>query len=562
MHDLAYLQHLLVILAAAALATIVASRLRTSPVLGYLIMGMIIGPQAVALIPNTKGIHDLAELGVVFLLFSIGLELSFRRLTSLRTEVFGLGTAQLVLTASAVGTVVWFIHPSVEAAIVIGSGVALSSTAIVMQLLSERGELSNRVGRSAFSILLLQDLAIVPMLALLPLLGGKGATDWVVIGLAVAKAAAALVAILLVGRFLLQPLFRAFAALRSQEIFVAVTLLAVLGTAWATEQVGLSLTLGAFLAGLMLAETEFRHQIETEIRPFQGLLLGLFFITIGMSIDLQFALANWWQVLVLVLGLVTLKASIIFGLSMAMGQPLGVALRTGLMLAQAGEFAFVLISFAVQDDLVPVPMQQMTIAVVSVSMALTPFLNVLGRWLATRVERVTAIGLAALAEENQDLKDHAIIAGFGRFGQAVARLLDEHRIPYVGFDLNPANVMAARAQGRPVHYGDVTRRDLLWAAGVDRARALIVATDANPAQVTDLVRRMHNELPDVRMIARARSGFHAQTLRDAGAEEAVPDVTYSAQRLAQSVAKAFDLPDDDLAKLLEEVEASSEGHHS
>ena len=561
MHDLAYLQQLLIILAAAALATFVASRLRTSPVLGYLVIGIIIGPQAIALIPNTKGIDDLAELGVVFLLFSIGLELSFRRLASLRTQVFGLGTAQLVLTASAVGGVVWLLQPSVEAAIVIGSGVALSSTAIVMQLLSERGELSNRVGRSAFSILLLQDLAIVPMLALLPLLGGKeGITDWTVIALAVAKAAAALVAILLVGRFLLQPLFRAFAALRSQEIFVAVTLLAVLGTAWATEQVGLSLTLGAFLAGLMLAETEFRHQIETEIRPFQGLLLGLFFITIGMSIDLHFAFANWWQVLVLVAGLVSLKASIIFGLSLAMRQPLGVAIRTGLMLAQAGEFAFVLISFAVQDDLVPVPVQQMTIAVVSVSMALTPFLNMLGRWLATRVERVTAIGLAALAEENQDLQDHAIIAGFGRFGQAVARLLDEHRISYVGFDLNPANVMAARAQGRPVHYGDVTRRDLLWAAGVDRARALIIATDANPAQVTDLVRRMHLELPTVRMIARARSGFHAKTLRDAGAEEAVPDVTYSAQQLAQSVAKAFDLPDDDLARLLEEVEAGNEGH--
>ncbi len=561
MHDLAYLQQILVILTAAALATFVAHRLRASPVLGYLVVGIIIGPQAIALIPNTKGIHDLAELGVVFLLFSIGLELSFRRLTSLRFEVFGLGTAQLVLTASAVGVVVWLIHPSVEAAIVIGSGVALSSTAIVMQLLSERGELSNRVGRSAFSILLLQDMAIVPMLALLPLLGDKGATDWTVIGLAVAKAAGALVAILLVGRFLLQPLFRAFAAMRSQEIFVAVTLLAVLGTAWATEQVGLSLTLGAFLAGLMLAETEFRHQIETDIRPFQGLLLGLFFITIGMSINLEFAVDHWWQVLVFVVGLITLKAGIIFGLGLAMRQPLGVALRTGLLLAQGGEFAFVLIGFAVRDDLVPEPLEQMTIAVVSVSMALTPFLNMLGQWLVTRIQRVTAIGLAALAEENEDLKDHAIIAGFGRFGQAVARLLDEHRIPYVGFDLNPANVMAARSQGRPVHYGDVTRRDLLWASGVDRARALIVATDASPAQVTDLVRRMHVELPNVRVIARARSGFHAKTLRDAGAEEAVPDVTYSAQQLARSVAKAFDLPEDDIAKMLEEAEFGGDTHH-
>ena len=463
------------------------------------------------------------------------------------------------LTASAVGLVVWLIHPSVEAAIVIGSGVALSSTAIVMQLLSERGELSNRVGRSAFSILLLQDMAIVPMLALLPLLGDKGATDWSAFGVAVATAAAALIAILLVGRFLLQPLFRAFAAMRSQEIFVAVTLLAVLGTAWATEQVGLSLTLGAFLAGLMLAETEFRHQIETEIRPFQGLLLGLFFITIGMSIDLGFVVSQWWQVILLVVALIALKAAIIFGLTLAMRQPLGVALRTGLLLAQGGEFAFVLVGFAVRDDLVPEPLEQMTIAVVSVSMALTPFLNLLGQWLVTRIQRVTAIGLAALAEENEDLQGHAIIAGFGRFGQAVARLLDDHRIPYVGFDLNPANVMAARNQGRPVHYGDVTRRDLLWAAGVDRARALIIATDASPAQVTDLVRRMNEELPGVRMIARARSGFHAKTLREAGAEEAVPDVTYSAQQLARSVAKAFDLPEEDIAKALEEVEAAGDG---
>jgi CPA2 family monovalent cation:H+ antiporter-2 len=533
-----FLRDILILLAAAVVMVFLVQRLRISAVLGYLAAGVMIGPHATGLISDVKAIHSLAELGVVFLLFSIGLELSFKRLAAMQTEVFGLGTAQVGITGSIVGVGVWLLGASPAAAVVIGCGVALSSTAIVLQLMAERGELSSRVGRTAFSILLLQDMAIVPMLALLPLLGGGtgGETDLGALAIAGAKAAGVVVALILVGRFLLSPLLRAIAALDTKEIFVAIVLLCVLGTGWATEQVGLSLTLGAFLAGLMVADTEFRHQVETDIRPFQGLLMGLFFIVIGMELNLAFGVEHWWQVLSLVAALIAVKAIVIFMLCrFLIGIHTGAAFNVALLLAQGGEFALVLISVAVRDDLVPTSVSQMVLSVVSVSMALTPFLAIAGRALARRMERQASIGLAAMETEYEDLRDHVIIAGFGRFGQTIAKILDTHKIPYIAFDMNPDRVQAGRAGNQSIHFGDATRLELLWGAGIDRAKAIVFTVDEAPTSVTGLVGMIRRKLPDLRIIVRARDEEHATDLDKAGATAAVPDALASSLHLARAV---------------------------
>jgi CPA2 family monovalent cation:H+ antiporter-2 len=552
MHDFGLLRDGVIILIAAIAIVYVFHRLKAGPVLGYLAAGVLIGPYALGLISHREAVATLGELGVVFLLFIVGLELSFRRLAALRTEVFGLGSAQVFLTAALVTLALLALGLGWKAALVIGFGVAMSSTAVVLQILGERGEMASRTGRTAFSILLLQDLAIIPLLAVVPLLGdaSREETDWAVLGLAFGKAAAALAVILIVGRYLLQPLFRAVAGMRRAELFFGITLLVVLGTAWATEAVGLSLTLGAFLAGLMLAETEFRHQIEVELRPFEGLLLGLFFVTIGMTIDLGFALRHWWQAALLLLGLVAIKAAVIVALCRLIGLPLPVAVRTGLLLAQASEFAFVLIAIATREKIVPAPVQQMVLAVASLSMAATPFLLLLGRALADRLETSARIGLAALEQEHIDLRDHVVIAGFGRFGQMIARLLDANRQPYVGLDLNANRIGKLKQAGVPVSYGDAQRPEILWGVGIDRARAIVITAHDDAAGEVRLVRQLRERLPNLVIVARARDGLHANALKAAGATAAVEDALASSLHLAQSVMRNVGLPEGDLNEML------------
>lgn len=557
MHELAFLRDTVILLAAAVVFVFAFQRMRASPVLGYLVGGVLIGPHALGLIDEIEATRSLAELGVVFLMFSIGLELSFKRLSTLRGGIFGLGTAQVLLTGLIIGAAAWLIGVGVTASIVIGSGIALSSTAVVLQLLAERGELASRVGRTSFSILLLQDVAVVPLIAMVPLLAAEQVTDLEAVGLGIVTAVAALAAIVVAGRLILRPVFRAIAGLRGSEVFVAITLLAVLGTGWAAEQAGLSLTLGAFLAGLLLAETEFRHQIEVDIRPFQGLLLGLFFITIGMSIDIGLAAERWWLVGLLLVGLITVKAAVIIGLCAAIRVPIPAALHTGLMLAQGGEFAFILVGAAVDENILEREVAQLCLVVVSLSLAATPILAALGKWLAGKLERQLPIGLAALEQEFIDLRDHVVIAGFGRFGQVVASVLESHRIPYVALDMDATRVSAWRNKGKPIHFGDAYRPELLWGTGVDRAAAMIITLDGAPAEVLRMVRTLHERLPGLKLLVRARDSEHARQLLEAGATMAVPDALASSLHLAQSVLRSFELPEKDLSELIREYETRS-----
>jgi len=556
MENHGFLFEIVLLLTAAIVAVVVFERLRVSPMLGYLASGMIIGPSGLALIADVETIGVVGELGVVMLLFSIGLELSIRRLKLMRWEVFGLGGAQFLLTGLIIGGIAAGLGASPKAAFVIGAGLALSSTAIVLQLLSERGEVATKVGRVGFSVLLLQDLAVVPLLAVVPILGGAARdTDWSQVGLAIVKAALALTLIMVAGRLVLQPIYRTVARDHGHEIFIALTLLAVLGTGWATEQAGLSLTLGAFLAGLLLAETEFRHQIEADIKPFQGLLMGLFFMAIGMQVDLAAAARNWWLVGTLAVTLIVLKTVILYLLCRVLVKlPVFLSLRVGMTLAQGGEFAFILIGAAALSGFVPEPMKQVCLVVVSITMIATPFLASAGKLLADRFERFTPVGLAALEQDNIDLARHVVIAGFGRVGRIVARLLEARRLPYVAIDNNAANVLDGRSKGLPVYFGHAAQRELLWSVGVDRASAIVV-TMGEARTALELVAMLKHRLPELPIIARARDSDHARDLLDLGADIAVPETLEASLVLGAAALRQHDIGESDIEAALNELRA-------
>jgi len=556
MENHGFLFEIVLLLTAAIVSVVLFQRLRVSPMLAYLAGGVIVGPSGLALVSNVETIGVVGELGVVMLLFAIGLTLSFNRLKLMRWEVFGLGGAQFLLSGPVIGAAAWGLGASPKAAFVIGASLALSSTAIVLQLLSERAEVASRLGRVGFSVLLLQDLAVVPLLAVVPILGGAaGSTDWSQVGLAIAKAVLALALIMVAGRLVLQPIYRTVARDHGHEIFVALTLLAVLGTGWATEQAGLSLTLGAFLAGLLLAETEFRHQIEADIKPFQSLLMGLFFMAIGMQVDLAAAARNWWLVGALTVALMVFKSAVLYLLCrVLMRLPVFLSLRVGLTLAQGGEFAFILIGAAALIGVVPEPVKQVCLVIVSISMIATPFLATAGKALADRFERFTPVGLAALEQENLDLARHVVIAGFGRVGRIVARLLEARRLPYVAIDSNAANVLDGRGRGLPVHFGHASQRELLWSIGIDRASALVI-TLSDTRVALELVAMLKERLPDLPIIARARDSRHARDLLDLGADIAVPETLEASLVLGAAALKHFDIGEAEVEAALNELRA-------
>jgi monovalent cation:proton antiporter-2 (CPA2) family protein len=557
-HSIPYLRELVIFLVAAGIVVPVFHRLRVSPVLGYLIIGGIIGPYglglfvddmgwlSVAVISDIDGVRRLAELGVIFLLFTIGLELSLDRLWSMRRLVFGLGGLQVVLTGAAIAAIVWTAGASAEAAIVLGACLALSSTAVVMQLLIERRQLGTPLGRASFAILLLQDLAVVPILFIVGVFGTAAATTsvWLELLIALGKAAGVIAAIFIAGRLVLRPLFRMVSHSRSVEMFMAASLLIVIGAAAITGASGSSMALGAFLAGLLLAETEYRHEIEVDIAPFKGLLLGLFFISVGMGIDYrlvgQFAL----PLIGALAGLFVLKAAIVFTLARLFALPLHTALESALLLGQAGEFAFVVIALARTFDLIPEPLAQFVLIVVGLGMVATPFLAAAARRLAKVIEDRTAH--AAHAEHLpalDGLEGHFVIAGFGRVGRILASLCDAEEMPYIGLDMDSANVAECRREKLPVFFGDASRLPMLHRANVEKARALVVTMD-NAAAAEQVVRKARSEFPELLIYARARNRSHATRLLALGASDVVPENLESSLQLAGRVLAGTGCPDD------------------
>ena len=550
MTEAVHLPDLLIILLAAVAVVPLFRRLHASAVLGYLVAGTLIGPFGLGLIREVGAVGVLAQFGVVFLLFSIGLSLSSERLTSLRRYVFGLGIAQVLVTALAVWGLLRLLGLESPAALVLGGGLALSSTAVVLQVLIERRELGTAAGRVAFAVLLLQDLAVVPLLTLVPLLREPGTPVLPALGLAFVKGAAALVVILAAGRLLLRPLLRAVTRGGNPELFTGIVLLLVLGIGWLTEQAGLSMALGAFLAGVLIAETEYRPQVEGDIQPFRGILLALFFMTVGMSVDLAVLWHRAPLILALMGGLLLLKAGILFGLARAFRLGAATAAAVGLMLAQGGEFGFVLFALARQAAVLPDEVAQLAVLVVGLSMAVTPFLLVASRKVAHRLER-TAASHDTLARDAGELRDHVLIAGYGRVGRTLALLLGSRGTSFLALDLNPERVAEARGHDLPVYYGDASRADVLKAAGIDRAQAVVITVDEpeSAGRTVAVVRRLAPELP---VLARARDLGQCEELARAGATAVVPEVVEGSLQLVAALLRQLGTSAEEAEQILGE----------
>ncbi|KAF5464220.1 hypothetical protein F2P56_014312 [Juglans regia] len=530
-----------------------------SPVLGYLAAGILIGPYGLSIIRHVHGTKAIAEFGVVFLLFNIGLELSVERLSSMKKYVFGLGSAQVLVTAVVVGLVAHFVcgQPS-PAAIVIGNGLALSSTAVVLQVLQERGESTSRHGRATFSVLLFQDLAVVVLLILIPLISpnsSKGGVGFQAIaealGLAAVKAVVAITAIIAGGRLLLRPIYKQIAENQNAEIFSANTLLVILGTSLLTARAGLSMALGAFLAGLLLAETEFSLQVESDIAPYRGLLLGLFFMTVGMSIDPKLLVSNFPVIsgtLGLLIGGKTLLVALVgrlFGISIIS------AIRVGLLLAPGGEFAFVAFGEAVNQGIMSSQLSSLLFLVVGISMALTPWLAAGGQLIASRFELHDVRSLLPVESETDDLQDHIIICGFGRVGQIIAQLLSERLIPFVALDVRSDRVAVGRALDLPVYFGDAGSREVLHKVGAERASAAAITLDS-PGANYRTVWALSKYFPNVKTFVRAHDVDHGLNLEKAGATAVVPETLEPSLQLAAAVLAQTKLPMSEIAAAINE----------
>ncbi|WP_137822240.1 monovalent cation:proton antiporter-2 (CPA2) family protein [Pseudomonas sp. D(2018)] len=543
-HDGNLLQVAVIFLVAAVLTVPLAKRLQLGAVLGYLAAGVLIGPSALGLISDTESVARLSELGVVLLLFIIGLELSPRRLWVMRHSVFGIGLAQVLLTSLAIGAVAWLgFAQSLNTAAVLGLGLALSSTAFGLQILAERKELTSPHGRLAFAILLFQDIAAIPLIALLPVISGAGELeadrDTLVHLLQVVGSVGA---VIVGGRYLLRPVFRIVAKTNLQEVSTATALLVVIGTAWLMELTGVSMALGAFIAGLLLADSEYRHELESQIEPFKGLLLGLFFISVGMTADLSLLLNQPLVVIGLTLLLVLIKLPLLFLVGrLGGGLDNAHALRLGIVLAAGGEFAFVVFKLAFEQNLLDNHLHNLLVLAITLSMAITPLLVLtLFRLFKTRPAPVT------VPEEYTRIDNDAprvVVAGMGRMGQIIARMLRAQRVPYVALDTNVEMIEYGRSLGRmPIYYGDPLRPEILRAAKVDKAEFFIVATDDPDTNLktTELVKRLY---PHIKVIARARNRQHVHRLLDLGAVP-VRETFHSALEMSRQALLGMGLDED------------------
>ena len=556
-----FLKEIILFLALSGVLIPLLARLRINPVLGFLAVGTLLGPYGLASLSaqwpwlsyvtfaRHEDVEVLAELGVIFLMFMIGLEMSINRLWSMRRLVFGMGSLQVGLTAVLIGGVAWRFGNRLEASVILGLLLAFSSTAIVMQLLNQRRELGSPLGQASFAILLFQDLAVIPLLVLISILGASasagagGESFGAMLGSAALKGVLTVVVIYLVGRRVVRPLFHQIAANRQPDTFMALTLLATLGVATLTWSAGLSMALGALLAGLIIAETEFRHQVEVTMEPFRGLLMGLFFLSVGMGIDTRELLAAPLWLPLSVIGLFALKGAVIFVLLRVFGLSWGRALEGSLLLSQGGEFAFIVIGLALSFNLLPREVGQFMLIVVGLSMLAAPLVAYLGQRLGDWLERLTLVPQLLDGAEFGDLHGHVILAGYGRVGQMVGQLLHSQGVPFVAIE-NDASLLAQhRSQGTPVVFGDASRPELLGKLHLENARAVVLTMDDTAAALHAVhgVRRM---MPTVQIIARARDEQHAFTLLEAGASLVVPETLESSLKLAGLVLQALNVPTD------------------
>jgi glutathione-regulated potassium-efflux system protein KefB len=540
-----FLHTLVILLLAAVLSVPLARRLGFGSVLGYLGAGLLIGPAGLALVSDVESIAQVSELGVVMLLFIIGLELRPQRLWTMRRSVMGLGAAQVVVTTVALAFAAYHMGLAWQLALVAGFALSLSSTAIVLPMLSERDLLTNVSGRDAFAVLLFQDMAVIPALAFLPLLSGGVSGSLESIGIAVAKALGALAVVLIGGRFLIRPIFRAVDAAKTPEIFTATALLIVAGTAFLVDTVGLSMSLGAFMAGVLLSDSEYRHEIRADIEPFEGLLLGIFFISVGMSANLGLLLTEPGMIVAGVAGLLIVKFAISFALAKLFEQPNVEAVRFGFALPQAGEFGFVLFAAAVANGIMSTEQSEMLMLLVTLSMVASPLLFWgQEKFLVPLFERAATRPYDEITARNP-----VIICGFGRVGQIVGRILRMQGIAFTALDNSAEQVDQVRRFGATAYYGDSARLDLLRAAGAEEARIIVVALeDVN--QSLAVVEHAQRHFPHLVVFARARNRRHAHLLMDRGVTHIVRETFYSSLKLTEQVMRELGTRQEDIEKIV------------
>lgn len=561
MDKIHFLPIVVILLSAAVFIVIAFKRFNLSPVLGYLVAGAAIGEFGLNIV-TAKQTHLLAEFGVVFLLFAIGLELSFERLKAMRKYVLGLGSLQVSLSALVIsGAIVLFTNDT-SAAIIIGGGLALSSTAIVLQVIEESRSQSSQVGRTGLAILLMQDFVVVPLLVIVPLLS-KNHDSLILqaVGGAFLKAMVALVAIFVVGRIVLRPLFKLISSEKSEtsnELFIAVTLLIVLSAAWGTEYLGLSLALGAFVAGILVAETEFRTKAEESIHPFKGLFLGLFFMSVGMTIDVQEIFNQMDKILIFSFALLTTKALIIIGLCILFGMSKSVAVHTGFMLAQGGEFAFILFNLGIKNNVLDPDVGKLLLLVVTFTMALTPFLESVGRYLgglldegSAKVSPIREIGVGA-----SDLTNHVIIAGFGQVGKMLAKVLEAEDINYIALDISDKLVTEEKESGFPIFKGDVSQMGTLKAAGADRALCIVLATE-NHVTLKKSLKTISTNFPGLEVVIRAKDLNRSAELYEAGATTIIPVDYETGLQLGGAVLKYANISEYEIVRIKSQFRAGN-----
>ena len=546
------LSQILILLAGSLLVLSLVRRFALPPILGYLLVGMLLGPNALGLVADAAYVRLLAEIGVVFLVFTLGLEFSLARMIAMKSEVLGVGGLQMLVTTAAFGGIAWAVGVEPAPAIIIGGALAMSSTAIVLRQLGDQVELNRTHARLAVGILLFQDLAFAPFLALATSIGEAGVAigpQWL-LGM-VGRAIVALLVVLAVGRWLLRPLFQEIARHRSTETFTLTVLFVALGGAWATHALGLSMALGAFLAGMLLAETEFRHETEAVIKPFQDILLGLFFVSVGMLLDLRVLLGQLPVVLLTLFVLLTVKATIVALVVRQLVPNTRKALRTGLVVSMGGELGFALLTLLLKGGSVPPPVVQALLTAVALSMLAGPLIVRYNGRIADRLLRRQTVAPSEVALENAATRDlaqreHVIVCGFGRVGQNLARVLERSGFEFIALDLDPHRVRDARQAGDPVVYGDATHVEVLRALGLEQASVVVISFD-DPSTALRIVRAVRRLRAGVPILVRTEDDSKLEALQSAGATEVVPEIFETSLSLVSHVLLFLKMPAREVA---------------
>ncbi|MBM3609954.1 MAG: hypothetical protein FJX18_00250 [Alphaproteobacteria bacterium] len=549
---------IIVYLLCAVLISLLCKRLKVSSVLGYLVVGVMLGPSIFSVINDFETAKALGEFGVVFLLFTIGLELPFDRLRELKRFVFGLGLSQVLVCCFffAIFFSAYY-HTSMETAILAGSGLALSSTAVVLQVLADSGDLSSQHGRITFSVLLFQDLVVVVLLVWLTLMQSKeeDISTWMLLWYSILRATGVFLGFAILGRYVLRPVYRVVASTKSSELFMAMTLLIILSTSMATQLAGMSLELGAFLAGILLAETEYRHQVEADIRPYRSLLLGLFFMTVGMSINPYLLLQQTTIVLTIVGVLISAKFLIVVLLSRLMNIPMKSSIRIGFLLAGGGEFVFVLFSQAEKAQAITGTLSQIVYLAVVLSMALTPFLAWFGRKITSKMTKDIGIAIKAAEQYAFDLRDHIIIVGAGRVGTTVHNLLNDvvyltTAIPHVMIDMNMKRVNEGLDKNMPLYFGDARRMELFQALNIERARAVVI-TIGLYKDAFKIASELQKNFPNIEIFVRVADVNEAYALHELGVHPVAPELLAPSFQLASSVLALYNIPVEQIDIVIE-----------